>query len=174
MTCPDRLRELAEQAGKHLFSQGRRLATAESCTGGWLAKTLTDLAGSSQWFERGYVTYSNAAKVGDLKVSVGTLERHGAVSEETAREMAAGALVASGADVAIAITGVAGPSGGSADKPVGTVWFAVAVRGSGGAIDLDARRQNFPGDRDAIRRESVRFALELLVAIQVLPKGTTV
>lgn len=152
----------------------RRVVTAESCTGGGLAKAITDLPGSSQWFERGYVTYSNAAKVQDLHVSELTLERHGAVSEATAREMATGALRASGADVAMAITGVAGPDGGTPDKPVGTVWFALAARRDDGGADLEARLRNFTGDRAAIRRQSVKFAVEWLVAIQVLPSATTV
>jgi nicotinamide-nucleotide amidase len=152
----------------------RCLVTAESCTGGWLAKTITDVPGSSQWFERGYVTYSNAAKVEDLGVSECTLGQHGAVSEAAAREMATGALRASAtADVALSITGIAGPDGGTPDKPVGTVWFALAVRRDQG-IDLEARHQHFSSDREAIRRQSVKFALEWLVAIQVLPEGTTV
>jgi nicotinamide-nucleotide amidase len=117
------------------------------------------------------VTYSNAAKARDLGVSTDTLERHGAVSEETARKMAAGALQRSGAEVAIAITGVAGPDGGTSAKPVGTVWFAVALRDGG---DAQARVQHFTGDRDSIRRDSVKYALEWLVAIQVLANAGTV
>jgi nicotinamide-nucleotide amidase len=172
---PDpQLRELADQVGGRLLSHGMRMVTAESCTGGWLAKTLTDLPGSSQWFERGYVTYSNAAKVQDLGVAQRTLDEHGAVSEATAREMAASALRVSKADVAIAITGIAGPDGGSADKPLGTVWFGIAVRRGSAAIDLDARLQHFSGNREAVRRESVRYALEWLAAIQLAQSATTV
>lgn len=162
---------LVDQLATQLFAAGRRLATAESCTGGWLAKTLTDLPGSSRWFECGYVTYSNAAKVRDLGVSEKTLERHGAVSEATALEMAAGALRRTGADVAISITGVAGPDGGTAEKPVGTVWFGVATRDGRPA---EARVQRFQGDRESIRSQSVKYALEWLVAIQVLQNSTTV
>jgi len=175
MNTDSQLRQLAEQAGQRLRANRKRLATAESCTGGWLAKVITDLAGSSQWFECGFVTYSNAAKVRDLRVSERTLEKQGAVSEATAREMAMGALRVSGADVAVAITGIAGPDGGTPDKPVGTVWFAVAVRRDADALDdLHARVQHFTGDRDSVRRDSVKFALEWLVAIQLLPIGTTV
>jgi nicotinamide-nucleotide amidase len=172
MASDSQLLQLAEQVGRRLLAAGKCLAAAESCTGGWLAKTVTDLPGSSQWFERGYVTYSNAAKVHDLQVAKRTLEEHGAVSEATAREMAAGALQASGADVAIAITGIAGPDGGSADKPVGTVWFASAVRHGASGVKLDARVQYFNGDRDTVRRDSVKYALEWLVAIQ-FPSATT-
>jgi nicotinamide-nucleotide amidase len=175
MTSDLELWQLAEQVGRRLLASRQRLVIAESCTGGWLAKTITDLPGSSQWFECGYVTYSNAAKVRDLQVSERTLELHGAVSEATAREMAAGALRICGADVAVAITGIAGPDGGTPDKPVGTVWFAVAVRRAADALDdLHARVQHFSGDRDSIRRDSVKFALEWLVSIQVLSTSTTV
>jgi nicotinamide-nucleotide amidase len=162
------LKQRAQQAAEYFLAHNKRLATAESCTGGWLAKTITDLPGSSAWFDCGFVTYSNAAKVRDLQVSERTLERHGAVSEATVREMAMGALRVSGADVAIAITGIAGPDGGTPEKPVGTVWFAIAVRGGATALDdLHARIQHFTGDRDRIRRDSVKFALEWLVAIQL-------
>jgi nicotinamide-nucleotide amidase len=171
MTSDAQLRELTERVAQRFLHAGKRLATAESCTGGWLAKTLTDLPGSSQWFERGYVTYSNAAKVSDLSVSERTLDRHGAVSEATAREMAIGALRASGtADVAIAVTGIAGPDGGSTDKPVGTVWFGMAERTG----SVGSRLQQLSGAREAIRRDSVRYALEWLVAIQFPSNSTTV
>src|SRR6185437_15821372 len=119
---------LSERIGQRLKAAGSRLATAESCTGGWVAKACTDVAGSSQWFECGFVTYSNAAKVRDLGVSEATLASHGAVSEPTVREMAAGAVRVSGADIAVAISGIAGPDGGTPGKPVGTVWFAVASK----------------------------------------------
>ena len=154
MTSDAQLRQLAEETGKRLLSQRKRLATAESCTGGWLAKAITDLPGSSQWFECGFVTYSNAAKERDLGVAPHTLEKYGAVSEATAREMARGALERAGADVAIAITGVAGPDGGTPEKPVGTVWFAVALRNTS---DPQTSLQHFTGDRDAIRRDSVKL-----------------
>jgi nicotinamide-nucleotide amidase len=175
MVSDAELRQLADRLATRLLSHHTRLATAESCTGGWLAKTLTDLPGSSRWFDCGFVTYSNAAKVRDLRVSERTLERHGAVSEATAREMAIGALRVSGADVAVAITGIAGPDGGTSDKPAGTVWFAIAIRGGAAALDdLHARVQHFTGDRDSIRRASVKFALEWLVAIQLYSTPTTV
>jgi len=137
--------------------RGLTLATAESCTGGWVAKALTDIAGSSATLVAGWVTYSNEAKARELGVDPGVIEEHGAVSEETARAMAEGARRKSGADIAISVTGIAGPSGGSEEKPVGTVWFALSdARGS------EARRRVFPGDRDAVREFSMRQALELV------------
>jgi len=154
---------LSERVGHKLLAAGRRLATAESCTGGWVAKACTDVAGSSRWFECGFVTYSNAAKVRDLGVSERTLASHGAVSEATVREMAAGAVRVSGADVAVAISGIAGPDGGTPGKPVGTVWFAVASR-EGGDLAIAAERHLFEGDREVIRRRSVERALGLVVS----------
>ncbi len=148
---------LANATAAKLQSAGLLLATAESCTGGWAAQVLTCVAGSSAWFERGFVTYSNAAKREMLGVQEETLRACGAVSEETAREMAAGALARSHAGIALAITGVAGPTGGSAAKPVGTVCFAWALR-SGDALRSETRR--FHGDRDSVRRQSVVRALE--------------
>ncbi|MDQ2696486.1 MAG: nicotinamide-nucleotide amidohydrolase family protein, partial [Pseudomonadota bacterium] len=130
--------------------------TAESCTGGWIAKVITDVAGSSAWFERGFVTYSNAAKAELLGVAEATLGGHGAVSGETVAAMAAGALSYSRADLAVAVSGVAGPDGGSPGKPVGTVWLAWAVRGGG----CRTRRYVFAGDREAVRRQAVLAALE--------------
>jgi nicotinamide-nucleotide amidase len=147
---------LAVQVGARLKERGWLLATAESCTGGWVAQVVTSVSGSSEWFERGFVTYSNDAKRDMLGVRAATLERHGAVSEETAREMAAGALAASRAHVAVAITGVAGPTGGTPGKPVGMVCLAWAVRG--GAVESTTRR--FGGDREAVRRESVVLGLQ--------------
>lgn len=132
------------------------LATAESCTGGWAAQALTSISGSSEWFERGFVTYSNAAKEEMLGVAPGTLERHGAVSEQTAREMASGALARSRADIALAITGVAGPTGGTPDKPVGMVCFAWARKGA----PIACSTRQFRGDRDTVRRQSVIAALQ--------------
>ena len=147
--------ELARKVGAALKSRGLMLVTAESCTGGWVAMALTAIPGSSDWFERGYVTYSNAAKQEALGVSEATLRRHGAVSEETSREMAAGALKNGRGQVALAITGVAGPGGGSRDKPVGTVCFAWA---QGSKISSQTRR--FDGDRESVRRQSVAHALQ--------------
>lgn len=136
------------------------LATAESCTGGWAAQVITHTAGSSAWFERGFVTYANAAKVEMLGVREATLAVHGAVSEETAREMAAGALAKSGASMAVAITGVAGPAGGSPAKPVGTLCFAWCRAGEA----AHAETRHFSGDREAIRRQAVVHALNGLLA----------
>ena len=147
--------EIARKVGAALKSRGLMVVTAESCTGGWAAMALTAIPGSSDWFERGYVTYSNAAKREALGVAEATLERHGAVSEETAREMASGALKNGRGQVALAITGVAGPSGGSRDKPVGTVCFAWA---QGSKISSQTRR--FDGDRESVRRQSVAHALQ--------------
>ncbi|HSU76219.1 MAG TPA: CinA family protein [Burkholderiales bacterium] len=147
--------ELAQSIAMRLMARGEMLATAESCTGGWAAQALTALAGSSNWFERGFVTYSNAAKEEMLGVRPETLAHHGAVSEETAREMALGALSHSRAAVALAITGIAGPSGGTLEKPVGMVCFAWAAKG--GATRSETRR--FAGDREAVRRQSVERAL---------------
>lgn len=159
------LGELAMRAAEALAARGWRLATAESCTGGWVAKVCTDFAGSSGWFERGFVTYSNDAKLELLGVHGETLAGYGAVSEETVREMAQGALVRSRADVSLAISGIAGPAGGSPEKPVGTVCFAWAVRGSG----ISTQQVRFEGDRDAVRRQAVARALRGL--LDVLPRG---
>ena len=148
--------ELAADLGRRLKAAGRMLVTAESCTGGWAAQAVTAVAGSSAWFERGFVTYSNAAKSELLGVSAGTLARHGAVSEQAAREMADGALARSHASVALAITGVAGPAGGSTEKPVGTVCFAWAAGGAGARSET----MLFAGDREAVRRQSVIHALQ--------------
>jgi len=154
------LNELARRAGQTLLERRRLVAVAESCTGGWVAKCLTDVPGSSQWFERGYVTYSNAAKQQSLGVAAAVLETFGAVSRPTAEQMAAGALHHSGAHVAVAITGVAGPDGGTPDKPVGLVWFA-RIGLEGGPVAVEER---FPGDREAIRRAAVATALRLIIA----------
>jgi len=164
MATDKELFALAERVGQKLRPAGRRLATAESCTGGWVTKVCTDIAGSSQWFECGFVTYSNAAKIRDIGVSARTLEDHGAVSEATVREMAAGALRVSGADVAVAISGIAGPDGGTPAKPVGTVWFGLAWRRRSMDIEVTAETQLFSGDRELIRRRSVARALEMVLA----------
>ena len=150
------LAQLSARIGETLRERSLTLATAESCTGGWAAQIVTHTSGSSAWFDRGFVTYSNEAKTAMLGVSPETLAAHGAVSVEAAFEMAAGALAHSAAGVALAITGVAGPTGGSAEKPVGTVCFAWCRRGE---IPL-AERRNFDGDRESIRRQSAIHALE--------------
>ena len=154
---------LARRVGRRLCAAGLSIATAESCTGGLLAKCLTDIAGSSDYFERGWVTYSNAAKRAELGVGAALLARHGAVSEAAALAMAAGALRRSGARVAIAVTGIAGPSGAMPGKPVGTVWIAWGLRRRG-HIEAFAVRFRFHGGRDAVRRQSVAAALEGLPA----------
>jgi len=156
------LLKLARQLARHLGDTGRVLATAESCTGGLIAKCLTDVAGSSAWFERGWVTYSDRAKRQELGVAGGLIKQHGAVSERVAREMARGALQHSLADVSVAVTGIAGPDGGTADKPVGTVWIAWARR-EGVQTRVQARRFVFEGDRDAVRRRSAAAALQGLL-----------
>jgi nicotinamide-nucleotide amidase len=151
---------LAEEVGRRAYASGWRIATAESCTAGWIAKALTDVPGSSLWFECGYVTYSNTAKTRDVGVSGRTLAEHGAVSEATVREMANGALRTAGVEMGIAVTGIAGPDGGTAAKPVGTVWFAVAtVNAEGPATVCELR--HFSGDREQVRRQSVDCALRL-------------
>ncbi len=141
-----------------LRARGWMVATAESCTGGLIAAALTHVAGSSDVVDRGFVTYSNAAKVQMLGVDEALIASHGAVSEAVARAMAAGALARSGANVAVSVTGIAGPGGGSADKPVGLVWFGCAVRGG----ETASTRQVFGGDRAAVRAQSVGFAFDLL------------
>lgn len=154
------LQQAVNHLGDLLSLRGETVVTAESCTGGWLAKALTDRAGSSVYVLGGLVTYSNSMKCDLLQVSPATLEAHGAVSEPVVRQMVAGALRASGADYAIATSGIAGPGGGSADKPVGTVWFAWG----GAATGIVAQRCRFDGDRDAVRRRSVVYALQGLTA----------
>ena len=150
---------LAKRLGERLKAAGEQLVTAESCTGGWAAQLVTSVPGSSAWFERGFVTYSNAAKQELLGVQESTLQKHGAVSEETARAMAQGALARSRATIALAITGVAGPGGGSRDKPVGTVCFAWATK-----RETRSETRTFPGDRESVRRRSVIHALEGVLA----------
>jgi nicotinamide-nucleotide amidase len=166
MVSDAELYELAARVGQKLRAAERHLVSAESCTAGWIAKALTDVAGSSQWFECGYVTYSNAAKSRDLGVAAATLERFGAVSEQTVREMAEGALRVSGATVALAVSGVAGPDGGTAEKPVGTVWFCGAAR-QGPATDIIAEHKLFEGDREFVRRHAVAHALRLILKLDL-------
>lgn len=151
----DTLTTLATLVGTRLKAGGDWLVTAESCTGGWVSEAATAIAGSSAWFERGFVTYSNEAKREMLGVREETLERHGAVSEETAREMAEGALRHSRGTLALSVTGIAGPSGATDGKPVGTVCFAWA---RGGVVVAETRR--FEGDRERVRRQSVIRALQ--------------
>lgn len=158
MTIPtdEFLHHLAGQLGERLQQAGLQLTCAESCTGGFASKVVTDVAGSSHWFDRGFITYTNQAKTELLGVPSETIAEHGAVSEATARAMAAGALRHSQAAISLAITGIAGPGGGSLDKPVGTVWFAWASREEG----VESDRQQFLGDRDAVRRQAVAHALQ--------------
>jgi nicotinamide-nucleotide amidase len=157
---PQLLRQ-ARRVGRALAARGWRVATAESCTAGWVTKVLTDVPGSSRWVEGGYVVYSNAAKIRDLRVPVAMLRRHGAVSGFTVLAMARGALRATGADIAVAISGIAGPDGGTTQKPVGTVWLGIAGRQR--AVRPRATVRLFRGDREAVRRQSVALALRLIL-----------
>lgn len=153
---PQPLYELAAQLGKALLAKDSLLVSAESCTGGWIAKVLTDIAGSSGWFECGVVAYSYEAKEALLGVQPQTLERTGAVSQETCVEMVSGALARYGATVAVAVTGIAGPSGATPGKPVGTVWIGWKRRGGYARAELF----HFDGDREAVRRQTVAAALD--------------
>lgn len=146
--------ELVEQLATALKARGQCMATAESCTGGLIAGACTDVSGSSDWFERGFVTYSNAAKCEMLGVPAALIEAHGAVSEAVVRAMAAGAVVNAHAHWSVAVTGVAGPTGGSAEKPVGTVWFGWAT-----PVGVFTEQQHFAGDRAAVRQATVAHAL---------------
>ena len=150
------LHQLAESVGARLREARDHLVTAESCTGGWIAKAVTDIAGSSDWFDCGMAAYSYEAKQALLGVRPQTLEVHGAVSRETVIEMVSGALVNSGASVAVAVTGIAGPGGGSVDKPVGTVWIGWKRRGGYARAEVF----HFGGDREAVRRQTVAAALQ--------------
>ena len=162
---------LAERVAVSLRRHRRMLATAESCTGGWISKALTDVAGSSEWFGYGIVSYSNQAKQELLGVSAETLVKHGAVSEAVVHEMAEGAVRIGSADVAVSVSGVAGPDGGSDDKPVGTVWFAWALLDDDG-LKSQAEVHQFEGDREAVRRKTVRVALEgVLDRIELAARG---
>lgn len=152
------LMQLSERIGLALKTRGATLTTAESCTGGWVAKVITDVAGSSAWFERGFVTYSNEAKAQMIGVKPTTLEAHGAVSEPVVVEMAIGAIKAARAAYAISISGIAGPDGGSAEKPVGTVWFGFASAAGEGIT----RCECFAGDRESVRRQATAYALKTL------------
>ncbi|EJF30738.1 MULTISPECIES: nicotinamide-nucleotide amidase [Enterobacteriaceae] len=150
--------ELSQRVGNGLGQLGATVTTAESCTGGWIAKVITDVAGSSAWFERGFVTYSNEAKHQLIGVNETTLEAYGAVSKGVVLEMAQGALAAAKADYAVSVSGIAGPDGGTPEKPVGTVWFGFADKHS----RTLAKVQRFDGDRDAVRRQATEFALQSL------------
>jgi nicotinamide-nucleotide amidase len=154
------LYKLAEDAGRALKARGIMLATAESCTGGWIGQVVTMVPGSSAWFDRGFVTYTNVAKHEMLGVRKATLVRHGAVSEETVREMVEGALARSHAGIAVAVSGIAGPGGGTPEKPVGTVCVAWCLKGHG----LSSDTLHLKGDRDTVRRETVVRALAGAIA----------
>ncbi len=156
------LERLARRLGDRLLGLDLRITCAESCTGGWIAKTLTDIPGSSQWFERGFVTYSNEAKQELLGVPATMIQRHGAVSEPCVRAMTEGALRHSHAQVAVAVSGIAGPGGGSPEKPVGLVWLAWENAATG---RTQAREHHFSGDREAIRRQAVAAALQGLLRL---------
>ena len=158
------LAALAREVGPRLHESRRVLATAESCTGGWIAKLCTDIAGSSEWFDCGFVCYSNAAKTRDLGVSEKLLGNHGAVSDEVVRAMAEGAIARTRANVAIAVSGIAGPGGASPGKPVGTVWFALAHKVED-RLECQGHLIQFDGNRDAVRRQAVQYALNLLKAL---------
>lgn len=161
MTATDeQLADLAARLGRALDARNLRVATAESCTGGWIAKALTDIPGSSRWVEGGVVAYSNSAKSSLLGVPAGTVAAHGAVSEAVVRAMAEGARARFGVPLTVAVSGVAGPDGGTSDKPVGTVWFAWA-----NGRETSAARERFSGDREAVRRETVAFALRRLLEL---------
>ena len=155
------LYDLAERAGRALQARGLMLTTAESCTGGWIAEAVTMVPGSSGWFERGFVTYTYISKREMLGVRGETLEQHGAVSEPVVRQMGEGALSRSHAQVAVAVSGTAGPSGGTPQKPVGTVCFAWALKDS----EPRSETRHFRGDREAVRRQSVVHALEVLIGM---------
>jgi nicotinamide-nucleotide amidase len=163
MAAPDdlALHTLSAQLGERLRVSRHMVVTAESCTGGWIAKAVTDVAGSSDWFDCGLAAYSYEAKQALLGVRPETLERFGAVSRETVLEMVSGALAHSGATLAVAVTGIAGPGGGTADKPVGTVWLAWKRRGGYPKAEL----HHFDGDREAVRRQTVDVALRGLGAL---------
>lgn len=159
------LNSLAIQVGELLLNKQKYLVTAESCTGGWIAQTITSISGSSKWFDRGFVSYSNASKVDMLNVSETILQQHGAVSAATAEAMAVGALKASQASISVAVTGVAGPDGGTPQKPVGTVWFGYAYYDAAGKPVVLNEHHLFRGDRFSIRRETVIRVLKKLIEL---------
>ena len=155
------LYQLAECVGAALKAKGMMLATAESCTGGWIAQAVTAVPGSSEWFERGFVTYTYISKREMLGVKSATLDAHGAVSEQTVREMTAGALERSHAQVAVSVSGTAGPSGGTPQKPLGTVCIGWGAKDGA----LQSATKHFDGDREAVRRQAVVFALERVLEL---------
>ena len=161
----EELVEAAHHAGAQLLARGWRLVTAESCTGGLIAAAITEIAGSSTWFERGFITYTNESKQELVDVQAATLARFGAVSEQTVREMALGALTHSQADIALAVSGIAGPSGGTALKPVGMVCLACAWRtglNRTGEVQVECHTKHFAGDRSAVRQAATLLALQLI------------
>jgi nicotinamide-nucleotide amidase len=164
MTAPTDvdLQQLARAVGVRLQARDEMLVTAESCTGGWIAKACTDVAGSSRWFQGGVVAYSNSLKADLLGVPGDLLAQHGAVSEPVVKAMATLVLARTGSSVAVAVSGVAGPDGGTDDKPVGTVWLAWAWRESDGSLRTETLREQFPGARDEVRRWTVQRALQRL------------
>jgi len=166
-----RIAGLARELAATLSATGKKVSVAESCTGGWIAKSMTDLPGSSAWLEYGFTAYGNNAKTDLLGVPLGQVEAFGAVSKEVAEAMALGALRRSGADIAVAVTGIAGPDGGTAEKPVGTVWFAWALKESTNATRDGAvlsQRDLFSGDRNEVRAKTVQAALEGLLKLTVV------
>ena len=158
------LARLAARVGRRLLKDGLSVATAESCTGGWIAKALTDIAGSSQWFLEGFVTYSNESKIRRLGVRTSLLKIQGAVSGSVVRAMAKGALRRTGADLAVAVSGIAGPGGAAPGKPVGTVWLGWAAR-RGRATRVAVQLRHFRGDRGTVRRKTVKLALQGLLKV---------
>ncbi len=164
------LEMLSLQLRQHLVSSGKTVTCAESCTGGWIAKAITDISGSSAYFHRGFVTYSNEAKQQMIGVSEASLQLFGAVSEQVVIEMAKGALDSANADFAVSVSGIAGPDGGSAEKPVGTVWFGFAQRTAKGDLMASAVSCLFSGDRHAVRLQSAIYSLETL--LQKIDKKT--
>ncbi len=167
MITDDELAALATRVGAYLRETERRLVTAESCTGGWIGKTITDIPRSSDWYLGGVVVYSNTLKQSLLGVRPSTLAARGAVSEETAREMAIGALETLGGAIALSVTGIAGPDGGQPGKPVGTVWFGWAWRTRDGEIETRVAHEQFAGERESVRRESVARALREILSLDV-------
>jgi nicotinamide-nucleotide amidase len=157
------LLDLSIRVGQHLLASQRRMVTAESCTGGWIGKALTDVTGSSAWFLGGALVYSNELKMSLLDVSAATLAQSGAVSEATVREMSQGALARLGGEIAVAVSGIAGPDGGTTNKPVGTIWFAWSLRNQ--SIETLSQRLVFTGDRENVRRQAVVHALQKILEL---------
>ncbi|MGX4744154.1 nicotinamide-nucleotide amidase [Providencia rettgeri] len=158
-----RLETLSIQIGLKLKEQGKTVTTAESCTGGWVAKVLTDISGSSDYFQRGFVTYSNEAKHQMIGVKNESLQRYGAVSQQVVTEMAEGALLEACADFAVSVSGIAGPGGGSIEKPVGTVWFGFAQKQADQTVFVTTQHRVFQGNRNEVRFQSTVYILETLL-----------